>query len=613
MRIDFATYRRKVLGCWLGKAVGGTLGGPWEGHGGPHHLTYYEPLPSEMLPNDDLDLQVVWLETIRRHGLPVDRGILARAWLENVHFWPDEYGVAARNLTLGVMPPASGAFDNGFTAGMGSAIRSELWACLAPGDPALAARLALEDACVDHAGEGLHAEVFLAVLESAAFVEADRDALLDRALAAIPSYTRVARAISDTRAWWRETGDWLIVRQRVLEAHGCQNFTDVAQNLAFAILGWLAGGGDFGRAICTAVNCGKDADCSGATLGALLGILDPDRIGPEWLKPIGRDLVLSPGVVGMHQVATLDDFTDQVAALAGDVLRYYGSETALAAAPALAGPRRNMAPPRLPPGAPAGLTQPVPENEALLATEPLIVTLVYPHGVALVPGQKATLRLRLSNPSDRRTHRGTMVCHVPDGWDLEAGPVDLALAPGASHEVTLSVCPCAALPLRSYLNTLDVRFAVDGLTWTVSAGLPLTMPWRRWRLESMPDACPALPAAADCVEAQGHSVPLLDGTHALAIDVKLSSPCRGRWIVQAARPVRSWLDGVATHDHDGTHRVPAVHRAGPTGVDVQLSRGWHHLVVAVGQGSGGALFFGLGDGQSWDWLRDAEFRWTMSL
>ena len=79
--IPFATYRRKVLGCWLGKAVGGTLGGPYEGRPGPLALSYYDPVPTEMLPNDDLDLQVVWLEAIRRAGLPVDRRTLADAWL----------------------------------------------------------------------------------------------------------------------------------------------------------------------------------------------------------------------------------------------------------------------------------------------------------------------------------------------------------------------------------------------------------------------------------------------------------------------------------------------------------------------------------------------------
>jgi hypothetical protein len=153
-----------------------------------------------------------------------------------------------------------------------------------------------------------------------------------------------------------------------------------------------------------------------------------------------------------------------------------------------------------------------------------------------------------------------------------------------------------------------LRFAVDGLTWSLAAGLPLTLPWRRWRLEAVPEACPDLRADAEHLEGQGHSAPLLEGVQAFALEVKLASTCRGRWIVQAPRPLRSWLDGVATHHHNGTHLVQAVHRAGITGIDVQLRRGWHRLVVALDQGARGSLFFGLGDGQTWDWLRDTEFR-----
>jgi hypothetical protein len=171
--------------------------------------------------------------------------------------------------------------------------------------------------------------------------------LLDLAAGTIPPDSRVARAIADTRRWWAETQDWRQVRAQILTRHGRQNFTDVAQNLAFILLGWLTGAGDFDTAICTAVNCGQDTDCTGATLGALLGVLDPGAIGERWLQPIGRDLVLSPGIVGMHPPATLDQLTDQVAALAVQVLDYYGSAVTLTGRSAPPAPAPDISPPRL--------------------------------------------------------------------------------------------------------------------------------------------------------------------------------------------------------------------------------------------------------------------------
>ncbi len=631
--IPFSTYRDKVLGCWLGKAVGGTLGGPYEGRPGPHSLTFYDPVPDRMLPNDDLDLQVVWFGALRRRGLPVDRLLLADAWLEHVHLWPDEYGVASRNLTQQIYPPASGAFDNGFTAGMGSAIRSEIWACLAPGDPQLAASLAREDACVDHHDEGIYSEVYLATLESAAFGESEREKLLDIAAAAIPEDCRVARAIADTRRWWQESGDWRDVRERIIEHHGRQNFTDVAQNLAFTVLGWLAGGEDFGEAICTAVNCGRDTDCTGATLGALLGIIDPASVGSEWLKPIGRELVLSPGIVGMHPPATLDEFTDQVAAMALDVLEYYGSDVEITDALDMAEVRLNVASPRMPKPDRVMLSDPADPRESLVATGPLVVHLRYPPGIALLPGRSAQLELRIVNPSEGALH-GKLIARAPDGWILsrhvpppacggtEGGnPSSAGLSPQAGRErseeqldlpggkervVLLTVTPPAEGP-RVYRNPLDLTFHFGGFGWTVTAGMVTTLPWRRWSVEGLPDACPEVPPDADLVEAPGHFQPLPDGPCAFASDVKIPYPSPVRFVVQAPRPLRVWLDGELINDHDGTYQVPAIHRARHTGTDIQCRRGWRRLTVAVGDGPEGDLFVGLG-GPNWDWIRDAEWR-----
>jgi len=312
LTLSEAELRRRMMGCWLGKAVGGTLGMPYEGVRDALSLTYYDPVPKEMEPNDDLDLQVVYAFLLDRMDEPrVDRHGLLKMW-DHVGMSPDEYGVSKRNRDLGLVPPATGSYDNWFTDGMGAAIRTEIWACLAPGDPKLAAAYAYEDACLDHAGEGIYAAQWLAALQSLAFVESDRETLLDQSLTVIPEDSSVRRAIEDVRQWWPQHRDWLVVQQLILQHYGSDNFTDVTMNLAFIVLGWLAGEGDFGKTICAAVNCGQDTDCTGATLGALLGIIDPDSVDEQWLKPIGRELVLTPSVTGVEHPPTLDGFTDQV-------------------------------------------------------------------------------------------------------------------------------------------------------------------------------------------------------------------------------------------------------------------------------------------------------------
>lgn len=304
-------YRDKVMGCWLGKAAGGTLGQPYEGCDGPLELDYYNPVPTDMIPNDDLDLQVLWAYVLDKNG-KVDRDAFADAWLTHVAFPWDEYGIAIRNLRNGIKAPACGMRDNWFKDGLGAAIRSEIWACLAPGNPELATRYAYEDACVDHYDNGLYAEQFLAALESAAFVNSNINELIDIGLKYIPAQSRLAQAIRDTIRWCDELASPLKVREKILTQWGNENFTDCVMNLPFVIMALLMGKGDFSASVCLAVNCGRDADCTTATVGAILGIIAPDAIDEKWLKPIGRKLVINKGITGISHPDTLDEFTDLV-------------------------------------------------------------------------------------------------------------------------------------------------------------------------------------------------------------------------------------------------------------------------------------------------------------
>ena len=171
-KITKEQYYDKVRGCWLGKNIGGTLGAPFEASREVHDVEFYtHDIAKGVLPNDDLDLQLIWLNAAEKYGPAVDSKILSEYWISCIVPNWAEYGVSKSNLRMGIAPPFSGSLNNAFKDSNGAWIRSEIWACLAPGHPEIAVRYAYEDACVDHADEGIYAEVFTAALESAAFVE----------------------------------------------------------------------------------------------------------------------------------------------------------------------------------------------------------------------------------------------------------------------------------------------------------------------------------------------------------------------------------------------------------------------------------------------------------
>ena len=201
-RIDLAgdRFRDQVLGCWIGKNCGGTLGAPWERGWGvetPFEVTGYTNLPeSGGLPNDDLELQLVWLLALEQVGPGLKARDLVRFWMRHVAYNWDEYGLAKTNMRLGLLPPATGSHANWFVDCMGSPIRSEIWACISPGSPARAVSYAFEDAICDHAGgEGVAGEIYNAAVQAASFVVDDPQTLIAIGLSYLPDESMTAIAI----------------------------------------------------------------------------------------------------------------------------------------------------------------------------------------------------------------------------------------------------------------------------------------------------------------------------------------------------------------------------------------------------------------------------------
>jgi ADP-ribosylglycohydrolase len=326
--INESEFRDRVYACWLGKNIGGTLGMPFEGKTDINNIYFYTKInEGEPAANDDLDLQILWLKAMEENNCSVDAYTLGEYWLKYVPVNWNEYGVGKTNMQAGIMPPLSGEYNNAkWKTSNGAWIRSEIWACLAPGNPMLAAEFAWNDACVDHGcSEGTFAEIFTATLESAAFIEKDRDKLIQFALSTIPANCKVAFAVN-TALKAKESGKtWQQAREEVINATEDLGWFQAPRNVAFTIIGWLFGDGDFGKSISIAVNCGDDTDCTGATLGSIFGIIYGTTIIPEkWKAPIG-DGIKTVAVSGFEVPANLQSLTDKTITTQKKVAEFYNS------------------------------------------------------------------------------------------------------------------------------------------------------------------------------------------------------------------------------------------------------------------------------------------------
>ena len=328
MKLNFDFYKDKVNACWIGKNIGGTMGTPYEGTREMLDIKGFVTKPGEVLPNDDLDLQMVWLYALEKEGpYAINAALLGEFWLSFITPHWNEYGLGKINMRRGIPAPMSGDYENNWKDSNGAWIRTEIWACVTPGAPEAAARYAMEDAKVDHgAGEGTVAAAFVGAMQSAAFVLDDIRSCIEVALSVIPESSRVAESVRYVLQAYDQKVTPATARNEIqkMNADIGDGWFEAPSNVAYTVLGLLYGKGDFKRSMILAINCGDDTDCTGATVGATLGILGGMAAIPaDWKEYLGDDIVtisIARGDRGRSLPNSCTELTSRVVRLAAPTL-----------------------------------------------------------------------------------------------------------------------------------------------------------------------------------------------------------------------------------------------------------------------------------------------------
>ncbi len=313
-KITYKEYLDKVYGCFVGKAISGNIGAPHEGVKMPMELQFMPEMINCELPNDDLDLQVLWLDVVEQKGENFTSYDLLDRFVNHCDYSPGEYAIMRKNYKRGIYPPYSGKFCNDFyVEGMGCPIRSEIWGCIGIGNMALASDFASRDGCLDHYGESIWAERFLAALEAEACFESDVNALIDKALTVLPADSRFRALVCFTRELCEKYGDIKVVMTKLLFKYGHLDCTNMYQNMGITIASLLLGENDIIKTSIMALNCGFDTDCTCATAGAIIGIL---RGADELIKAYGlTEITYTLGVRSARRSDKIFDLAEDIAKL----------------------------------------------------------------------------------------------------------------------------------------------------------------------------------------------------------------------------------------------------------------------------------------------------------
>lgn len=307
--ITFAEYQNKVSGGWIGKCAGGILGAPIEGYKTFNDIIIDDKLFDNNFPNDDLDLQILWLDMARKKGPFIRSNDYREHWINHVDFPWNEYGIATINIKKGLDNPDTGRLNNDFwNQSMGSPIRSEIWGMLCPGHPEKAAFYAKMDSTLDHTGFSVDAEMFFSAAAAIAFFENDIVTILSQAFDHVSGDSTFSQLYRDVTIWYTSYGEE-VTKYKVKSKYGDADFTSAPQNVGLTILSLLAFGDSFDN-ILKSINYGHDSDCIIATAAALIGIVKGyDAIPQIWKDRIGNELMVSPEITGIQIPKTVDELS----------------------------------------------------------------------------------------------------------------------------------------------------------------------------------------------------------------------------------------------------------------------------------------------------------------
>lgn len=448
--MDYQVYQDKVYGGWLGKCLGGAAGAPVEGIKAVIPNEHYSEVFRADLPNDDLDLQLLWLEVLQKKGFGLTAHDMAEAWKNQCWYPFSEYGYFLKNYERGIEPPTSGWFNNPlFCEGEGSPIRSEIWAMCFPGKPELAARYAALDSSLDHAGASVWIEQYYAAIEAQVFVEDDLKKILKDQIHYLPENSRARLCMESVMEFYEKyPQDWLKARTNLMRRFGHHEFTNSIVNLGLVAIALLYGEGDLDKTINIAFRSGFDADCTCATAGSIIGIL----LGESGISEDLKKLVDDQFVIGIdvertdNSIRTLTEETCVMGVLAQKI----GGISI-----------QNV---------PEGLAYPTwPEKEACVELH-----VEYENIPAVGIGESCGIRVTVQNDTKEEKAGVVYLANLPEKWTAEPQSAACSLMPGETKTFIFTVSVPEGVERLENTNLMEARFkecaeSVNGMYGTVVA------------------------------------------------------------------------------------------------------------------------------------------------
>ncbi len=293
-------YIDKCMGAWLGQMIGVTFGDQYEFRF--NGMPILEPLdewkPEELknsLEQDDLYVEMTFLEAIEKHGINISFEQAGKAFAESKYPLWHANKAGRNNVRNGIMPPLSGhPRFNPHADDIDFQIESDLFGIISPGLYKEMQQLAEVFGTIMNYGDGLYGGYFISGMYSSAFFSDNIEEVVLAGLSCIPPESNYRKCIEDVITCYHKYPDnwletWKYIEHKWQDDVDCEpgNLVniDAKINGAYVAIGLLYGQGDLKKTLEISTRCGQDADCNPSSAGGILCCMK----GFSALEPIWKE------------------------------------------------------------------------------------------------------------------------------------------------------------------------------------------------------------------------------------------------------------------------------------------------------------------------------------
>ena len=264
--------------------------------------------------DDDVTYTILNLLLLEKYGKGYTVDDVGQLWLDILPIACTAEDEALGQLRAGTRAEHAAEF-NGFVEWIGAAIRADAFGYASAGDPVAAAKLSYNDAFLTHRQNGIYGEMFCAAAIAAAFTAPTPLDAVRAGMKQIPVESDLYQSLE----WAFEVQDrvtcWQRARMLIDERFGGYHCVHTVNNMVAIVFSLMLGGLDFEKCIGECIAIGLDNDCTGATVGSIIGAsVGIEGIPAHWYDRF-HDKVMTY-IVG-HRENSIEDIVDRFVKLNG--------------------------------------------------------------------------------------------------------------------------------------------------------------------------------------------------------------------------------------------------------------------------------------------------------